>query len=60
VQSVLEFFFAPLRELFLLLLRARAPRGFADVVLGFGDAHDPLIEPTNDVLQALDAVPGLT
>src|SRR5215213_3377153 len=42
-----------------LLLSCRALRGFADVVFRFGDPHDPLIKPSDDVLQPLDAVPWL-
>src|SRR2546423_598364 len=30
-----------------------------DVVLGMGNAHQPLIEPADNVIQALDAVPRL-
>ena len=30
------------------------------VVLGFWDTHQPLIKPADDVLQAFDAMPGLT
>src|SRR5690349_3066841 len=48
---------APPRET--LLLSSSAPAGFADVVFRFGDAHEPLIKPTNDVFETLDAMPGL-
>src|SRR6185369_3675459 len=43
-----------------LLLRTRALSRFTNLVFRFGDTHDPLIKPTNDVLQSLDAVPWLT
>ena len=44
---------------FILLLRGGASGDFADVVFRFGDAHDPLIKPADDVLQALDAMPDV-
>src|SRR5215475_9461667 len=37
-------------------IRIRRP----DVVFGFRHTHQPFIEPTDDVLQALDPVPGLS
>src|SRR5215207_5383789 len=44
----------------LSLLGCGASRYLADLVLGFCHAHDPLIKPTNDVLQTLDTMPWLT
>src|ERR1043166_1743482 len=41
------------------LLRGRAAGDFADVVLRFRHAEEPLIKPPNDVLQPLDTMPRL-
>ena len=59
-DQILFIFLNPVNPVHFLLLRSGATSNFADVILRFRNTHDPFVEPTDDVLQALDAMPRLT